>query len=103
MGGISEVDGMEEVDILAVCLNRYRGWGYKNDCFPGTIGLINTKFGHSIPEGVPYHQVASFLLKYVTGCAQVHKMHPRCFSGLKMPKTRKDTTWSGPNVFLSGA
>ena len=30
MGGTSgEADGSEEVDILAVCLNSYRGWGTK--------------------------------------------------------------------------
>ena len=55
MGGTSgEADGSEEVDILAACLNSYRGWGYKNGCILGTVGLINTKFGYSIPEGVPY-------------------------------------------------
>ena len=31
------------------------GVGYKNGCILGTIGLIYFKFGHSIPEGVPYH------------------------------------------------
>ena len=62
MGGISgEADGSEEVDILAMCLNTYKVWGYKNGCILGTIGPINTKFEHSIPEGMPYHQVASFL------------------------------------------
>ena len=53
MGGISgEAD--EEVDIMAVSLNSYRGWGYKNGCILGTVGLINTKFGHSVAGGVPY-------------------------------------------------
>ena len=61
MDGISEVDGVEEVDIMAV-FEQLQGWGYKNGCILGTIGLINTEFGHSIPEGVPYHQMVSFLL-----------------------------------------
>ena len=62
MGGISgEADGLGEVDILAVCLNSYRGGGNKNGCILGTVGLINTKFGHNIPEGVPYHNVAMTL------------------------------------------
>ena len=45
---------LEEVEIMAV-FEQLQGWGYKNDCISGTVGLINTKFGHSIPEGVPYH------------------------------------------------
>ena len=62
MGGTSgEADESEEVDILAVCLNSYRGWGYKDGCILGTIGPINTKFGHNIPVGVPYHKVMLFL------------------------------------------
>ena len=57
MGGVSgEADGLEEVDIMAVFEQlQLQGWGYKNGCISGTVGLINTKFGHSIPEGVPYH------------------------------------------------
>ena len=35
----------------------------------------------------------------ITGCIWVCKMHPRWFSDRK---TRKDTTWSVPIVFLSG-
>ena len=45
----------EEVDIMAVSLNSYRGWGYKNSFILGTIVLINTKFRHSVAGGVPYH------------------------------------------------
>ena len=65
MGGIpGEADELEEVDILAVCLNSYsyRGWGYKNGCNSGTVSLINTKFGHSVAEGVPYHKWHHFML-----------------------------------------
>ena len=61
MGGTSgEADRSEEVDILAV-FEQLQEWGYKNDCILGTVGPINTKFGHSIPEGVSYHQVVLFL------------------------------------------
>ena len=62
MGGTSgEADGSEEVDILAVCLNSYKGWGYKNGCNLGTVGPINTKFGHSIPRSMAFHKVVPFL------------------------------------------
>ena len=71
MGGTpGEADGSEEVDILAVFEQlQHWGWGYKNGCILGTVGLINTKFGHSIPGGVPYHQVASF------SCDDIMGMH----------------------------
>ena len=78
MGGISEEGGVEEVDIMAV-FEQLQGWGDKNGCILGTVGLINTKIGHSVAGGVPYHQVASFIPNDISGCAQVHKMHPRCF------------------------
>ena len=63
MGGISgEADELEEVDILAVCLNSYRGWGYKNGCILGNISLINTKFGHSVAGHVPPTRCVIFML-----------------------------------------
>ena len=68
MGGISEVDGEGEVDILAVW-----GWGYKNSCNLGTIGLINTKYRDIVAGGMPYHQVALFWTNNVMGCTQVHQ------------------------------
>ena len=56
MGSISgEVGRVEEVDILAVYLNSFRGWGYKNGCILGTVSLINTKFEHSVAGDVPYY------------------------------------------------
>ena len=59
MGGISGEVG--EVDILAVCLNSYRGLGYKIVNISRTIGWIDFKLGQDVAEGVPNHQVMLFL------------------------------------------
>ena len=93
--------GSEAMSQVLDCLIMVRlgktgeGVGYTNGCILGTVSLIYLKFRHSIPEGMPYHEMALFSWQYVMGCIQVHKIHHGCFSGRK---TRKDTTWS---VFLS--
>ena len=106
MGGTSgEADGSEEVDILAVCLNSYRGGGTKNGCILRTVGLINTKFGYSIPEGMPYHYVVSILQQ---GNHGVHMGAWNSSSMLlwlkkhqKQGKIQPGVCRSTPRVFLS--
>ena len=57
MGGTSgEVDGMEEVDMLAVCVwTATATGGYKIINISGSIGWIDFKFGQDVADGVPYH------------------------------------------------
>ena len=75
---------------------QLQGWGYKNGCILGTVGLINTKFGHSIAEGVPYYQVESNLLwwchRVCTGAQNASQM----FFWLKNTKNKEryNLEWS---------
>ena len=95
MGGTSgEADGSEEVDILAVCLNSYRGGGTKMAISWEPLVRLTPNLDTVYLKVCCITRWHCFYGDDVTWCIKVHEMHPGCFFGLKSTKTRKDTTWS---------